>query len=233
MVREEPGEDRTGLHSHPEDVHSEHREDGGGGKDFVWTDVHGDFTPVEERTGRFSLHPLSSACFMEQAGVAGDSQSVNPGAVAVAALQKQGVIVRRVSNVGMGPYDYVRMPTLWKQYKDLMSRLGPKDLGILIFGSNDAPDQHLLDALKKMKAAVKPKIILTGPPQYPDPTHQVLGAKIRDVYMKAFGPDYFDSYPYTDVTLPRAGDKLHFTYEGAKPWGEAIAAEALRRLRGA
>lgn len=167
---------------------------------------------------------------MAKIAVVGDSQSVNPGAHAEEKLKELGHSTERLSNVGMGPYDYVRISSLWQAYTSLITSFKP-DLVFLIFGTNDAPNQHLVDALVKMKKSVKPKVVLTGPPQYPDPTHQAIGLKIQAVYSTTFGADYFDSYPYTSPSLPRAADGLHFTYEGARTWGEAIGIDANRRLK--
>ena len=161
--------------------------------------------------------------------IVGDSQSVNPGSAAEKRLKTLGHETKRVSNVGMGPYDYVRFEDLWKQYTSAVAKFSP-DLIVLIFGSNDSPNKHLSDALAKLKKSVKPKVILTGPPRYPDPEHQTLGEKIRVVYASVFATDYFDSYPFTDPKLARAADGLHFTVKGAVPWGEAIADEAVRRI---
>jgi len=161
--------------------------------------------------------------------LAGDSQSVNPGGAAERALRGFGYATSRVSNIGMGPYDYVRISDLWRQYTNGVAKAKPA-LIVLIFGTNDAPNQHLEDALAKLKNSVKPKVILSGPPQYPNAEHQVLGASIKAVYAKVFGVDYFDSYPFTDPSLPRAADGLHLTVSGATPWGNAIAAEVVRRV---
>lgn len=161
--------------------------------------------------------------------VVGDSQSVNPGQVATRKLRLAGHSTQRISNVGMGPYDYVRLESLWNSYVRGVSSFKP-NLIVLIFGSNDAPDKNLGPALLKLKNRVAPKVILSGPPQYPDPKHQEKGAQIREVYQSIFGVDYFDSYPYTSTSLARAGDGLHFTVKGSTPWGEAIADEVIRRL---
>jgi len=161
--------------------------------------------------------------------IVGDSQSVNPGSAAARSLKALGHEVQRVSNVGMGPYDYVRLSALWREYTAAVTKFTPH-LVVLVFGSNDSANKHLFDALRQLKNRVKPKVILTGPPRYPDPEHQERGEKIRAVYISAFGADYLDSYPHTDPKLSRAADGLHFTVKGAVPWGEAIADEVLRRL---
>ena len=165
---------------------------------------------------------------MKKILIVGDSQSVNPGAAAERKLKALGYETKRVSNVGMGPYDYVRIADLWKQYTSAVDTFHP-DLIILIFGSNDAPNKNLKEALTKLKNNVKPKVILTGPPRYPDPEHQALGEKIRVVYAGVFTTSYFDSYPYTDPKLSRAADGLHLTVSGAATWGAAIAVEVTRR----
>jgi len=161
--------------------------------------------------------------------IVGDSQSVNPGKVAARELKTLGHTVRSVSNVGMGPYDYVRLPNLWAQYLDAVRDFKP-DLIVLIFGTNDAPSSHLDSALARLKSGVKPKVILTGPPQYPDADRQTNSEKVRSHYQAAFGADYLDSYPYTDVSLPRDALGLHFTAKAASGWGVAIAHEAHKRV---
>lgn len=161
--------------------------------------------------------------------IVGDSQSVNPGKAAERKLKLLGHETKRVSNTGMGPYDYVRIPDLWNQYTSAVLSFHP-DLIVLVFGSNDPPNKNLRDALRKIKNSVKPKVILTGPPRYADPTHQANGEQIRVAYAAVFATDYFDSYPYTSPSLSRAPDGLHFTLTGAVPWGEAIANEAARRV---
>lgn len=160
---------------------------------------------------------------------AGDSQSVVPGGIAEEILRSAGHQTLRVSNTGKGPYDYVRMATLWSQYTQAVRSFNPS-LVVLIFGSNDSPNQNLADALRRLKASVKPKVILSGPPRYPDAAQQKRGEKIRGIYVSAFGEDYFDSYPHTAESLSRAPDGLHFTRSGARPWGQALAAEVQRRL---
>lgn len=167
--------------------------------------------------------------------IVGDSQSVNPGAVAKRVLQSHGHTVRIVSNVGRGPYDYVRMPELWSQYTGAISAFGP-DIIMLIFGHNDAPNANLRRALGELKTRVRPKVLMTGPPLYADPAAQAEGQTIKGMNAEVYGADYFDAYPFTATTLPHAPPTAtfplnpHFTMAGATPWGEAIAGEIERRL---
>lgn len=162
--------------------------------------------------------------------ICGDSQAGNPGAAMERRLKELGHAVTRISNVGKGPYDYVRLPELWSQYSTA-ARSEAWALIWLIFGSNDVANQKLEHALAKMKSSVRPKVCLSGPPQYPAAESQARGAAIREVYMRAFGADYFDSYPFTGVERARAKDGLHLTPTGAEAWGLAMAAEAVRRIR--
>ncbi|MDX2093695.1 MAG: SGNH/GDSL hydrolase family protein [Kofleriaceae bacterium] len=161
--------------------------------------------------------------------IVGDSQSVFPGGVAERELERLGHTVRRLSNTGKGPHDYVRTPKLWTAYTSLVRSTEPDGV-LLVFGSNDAPNAHLEKSLQTMKGAVRPKVLLSGPPMYPDPEHQKYGAAIREVYMRVFGEDYIDSYPHTGVELSRAPDKLHFTKAGAETWGVAMAAALVQRF---
>jgi len=174
---------------------------------------------------------------MSKVLIVGDSQSVNPGAAAKRKLQEHGHTVQVVSNVGKGPYDYVRMPELWAQYTGAVNTFRP-DIIMLIFGHNDAANANLRRALGELKSRVRPKVLMTGPPLYADPVAQAEGMAIKTMNAEVYGPDYFDAYPYTATTLahqaPTATFPLnpHFTPTGAQPWGFAIAAEVERRLAG-
>jgi lysophospholipase L1-like esterase len=167
--------------------------------------------------------------------IVGDSQSVNPGAVARRQLQAHGHTVRVVSNTGRGPYDYVRMPDLWAQYTGAISSMQP-DIIMLIFGHNDAPNANLRRALGELKTRVNPKVLITGPPLYADPAAQAEGQAIKAMNAAIYGVDYFDAYPFTATTLehqaPTATFPLnpHLTLAGAQTWGMAIAAEVERKL---
>lgn len=170
--------------------------------------------------------------------IVGDSQSVNPGAVAKRVLIGHGHQVMVVSNVGRGPYDYVRMPELWAQYTNAVNTFHP-DLVMLIFGRNDAPNANLRRALGDLKTRVRPKVLLTGPPLYLDPAAQAEGQQIKAMSAEVYGADYFDAYPFTATTLEHQAStptfpngNPHFTLRGATPWGEAIAAYIERRLAG-
>lgn len=170
--------------------------------------------------------------------IVGDSQSVNPGAVAKRALMAHGHQVQVVSNVGRGAYDYVRTPELWAQYTGAVNTFRP-DIIMLIFGRNDAPNANLRRALGEMKTRVRPKVLLTGPPLYADPAGQAEGLAIKAINAEVFGADFFDAYPYTATTLEHQASTAtfpngnpHFTLRGATPWGEAIAAYIESRLAG-
>lgn len=170
--------------------------------------------------------------------IVGDSQSVNPGAVARRALQDHGHTVNMVSNTGRGPYDYVRIPSLWAQYTNAVTTFHP-DIVLLIFGHNDSPNENLRNALARMKSSVTPKVLLTGPPLYIDPAAQRDGEAVKAIHASVFGTDFFDAYPYTATTLEHQAPtptfpngNPHFTLAGARPWGTAIAAEIERRLAG-
>lgn len=166
---------------------------------------------------------------MASVAIVGDSQSVNPGKVVEEVLRAAGHKVSRLSNTGNGPYDYVRLPNLWRGYTETV-RVSRAEVVLLIFGSNDAPNDHLRDALDKMKRSVRPKVLLSGPPLYPDPDHQVTGQKIQDTYREVFREDFIDAYPHTPLSIPRDKLGFHFTLKGSKTWGEAMAAEVLKRL---
>lgn len=159
----------------------------------------------------------------------GDSQSVNPGRVAEKKLEALGYRTSRLSNTGKGPYDYVRLPNLWRGYLETI-RIQNPTLIVLIFGTNDAPNDLLRDALKKLKNSVRPKVVLTGPPLYPGAEHQANGLKVQAIYREAFGDDFLDAYPYTPLSIPRDKLGLHFTLRGAETWGAAIADEVVKRL---
>lgn len=161
--------------------------------------------------------------------ICGDSQSVYPGTVAEGVLRKAGHHVVRVSNQGRGPDDYVRTPALWNAYLGAVRDMKP-DLVVLLFGTNDPPNERLRAALKKFKADVLPKVILSGPPLYPEKEQQAKGEATQAIYREVFGEDFFDAYPHTPLTIPRDAKGLHFSLKGARQWGEAIAAEASRRL---
>ena len=93
--------------------------------------------------------------------IVGDSQSGNPGFAARTALSALKHRVHILRNDGKGPYDYVRMPELWQSYREAVRKSKP-DLMVLIFGTNDAPNDKLADALAKLKSSIAPKVILTG-----------------------------------------------------------------------
>lgn len=155
--------------------------------------------------------------------IVGDSQSVWSGTFAERRLFSKGHTVRRISNPGMGPHDYVRISSLWNSYVSAVRNFAP-DLILLIFGSNDSPNEKLRESLSTLKTSVKPKVFLSGPPQYEEEKQQEKGQALRKMYGEVFGEDYFDSYPYTSLDLPRASDKIHLTPMGARAWGEALAA---------
>jgi lysophospholipase L1-like esterase len=159
----------------------------------------------------------------------GDSQAGAPGTAAERKLRAQGHQVQRISNVGKGPYDYTRFPTLWEQYVGAVRSFQP-DIVLAMFGSNDEPNENLATAISRIKQAVRPTVLLTGPPQYPAASAQARGAAIRAIYARAAGSDFIDAYPFTDPSLPRSPDGLHLPPASAAPWGEAAAAEVERRL---
>lgn len=167
--------------------------------------------------------------------IVGDSQSVAPGDVAKRRLQSLGHTVMVLSNVGRGPYDYVRTPSLWSAYTGAVTS-GRPDIVMLIFGHNDTPNENLRRALRQMKSAVHPKVLLTGPPLYADQAAQVEGRAIKAINQAEYGADYFDSDPYTATSLEHQAPTAtfnpnpHFTMRGAQPWGNAIADEIVRRL---
>lgn len=161
--------------------------------------------------------------------IVGDSQSGNPGQAARTALSALKHRVAILRNDGIGPYDYVRMPDLWQAYKAAVRKSKPA-LVVLIFGTNDAPNDRLADALVKLKTSVAPKVILSGPPMYPDPERQKNGLKVQAIYREVFGDDFLDAYPFTSVSLERDRAGLHFTPKSAAYWGIAIADEVVRRL---
>jgi lysophospholipase L1-like esterase len=161
--------------------------------------------------------------------ICGDSQSVYPGKIAAKVLEAAGHTVVRVSNEGKGPDDYVRTPALWSVYIGAVRDANP-DLIVLLFGTNDPRNARLRAALTKFKNDVAPKVILSGPPLYPRPEHQAKGLEIKTMYDEVFGEDYFDAYPFTPLSIERDSHGLHFSFEGARMWGEAIAAEVVRRL---
>lgn len=163
--------------------------------------------------------------------ICGDSQSVWPGIVAEGILRKAGHTVVRVSNEGKGPDDYVRTPALWNAYLGAVRDAKP-DLIVLLFGTNDPPNERLRAALTRFKKDVLPTVILSGPPLYPGAEQQAKGEKTQAMYRAVFGDDYFDSYAHTPLTIPRDAKGLHFSKKGAEPWGQAIAQEVERQLAG-
>lgn len=164
--------------------------------------------------------------------IVGDSQAAGPpGQHADAKLRAAGHETLRIGNSGRGPYDYVRMPELWAQYTGAVRDFRP-DVILLVFGSNDAPGTSLLNALTRMKQAVVLPVFLSGPPRYPASDAQARGASIKANYQSVFGARFIDAYPYTDPSLPRAPDGLHFTREGGRLWGESVADRLLDAARG-
>jgi len=167
--------------------------------------------------------------------IVGDSQSGTPGAAAQRKLLTLGHTVQKIEHDGKGPYDYVRMPDLWSEYTNTVASFRP-DMILLIFGHNDAPNQNLHDALVRLKQAVRPKVILSGPPQYADPTQQAIGDRVKAIHSNVFGSDFIDAYPFTSTSLPHQAPTAnfnpnpHFTPAGAEPWGSAMADEVQRRL---
>lgn len=167
--------------------------------------------------------------------IVGDSQSGTPGNAVRLKLQSLGHTVQKIENDGKGPYDYTRMADLWNAYTSAVQSFQP-DIILLIFGHNDAPNDNLRNALARMKSAVHPKVILSGPPLYADPAQQAIGAQVKAIHASVFGPDFFDAYPYTATTLPHQAPTAtfnpnpHFTAAGAAPWGNAMADEIVRRL---
>lgn len=159
----------------------------------------------------------------------GDSQAGTPGAAAESKLRAAGHQVQRITNPGKGPYDYTRFPSLWEQYTGAVRAFQP-DIVVGFFGSNDEPNENLANAVARIKQAVRPKVLLTGPPQYPAAASQQRGAAIREIYAQSTGGDFIDAYPFTDPSLPRTPDGLHLPAASAAPWGHAVADEVQRRL---
>lgn len=167
--------------------------------------------------------------------IVGDSQSGNPGAVAKRKLEALGHTVQKIEHDGKGPYDYVRMPDLWNEYTSTVQSFRP-DIILLIFGHNDAPNDNLRNALTRLKQAVHPKVLLSGPPQYADPAQQAIGLQVKAIHSSVFGGDFIDAFPFTSTSLPHQAPTAlfnpnpHFTLAGADPWGTAMADEVQRRL---
>jgi len=174
-------------------------------------------------------------CRMSRILIVGDSQSGNPGIVAQRKLEALGHSVQKIENDGKGPYDYVRLSDLWNSYVGAVNSFRP-DIILLIFGHNDAPNDNLRSALTRMKQSVRPKVLLSGPPQYADPAQQAIGDQVKAIHQQVFGGDFIDAYPFTSTSLPHQPPTAtfpinpHFTLTGAEPWGDAMANEVQRRL---
>jgi lysophospholipase L1-like esterase len=163
----------------------------------------------------------------------GDSQAAGaPGSAAERALKAAGNEVRRFGNVGRGPADYVRDPSLWSQYTRAVADFAP-DAVLAVFGSNDVANAALEQGMIRIRDAVRPPVFFSGPPQYPNPTNNMRGAAIRDMAKAVWGDErYIDAYPWTAGAAGRAADGLHFTASGGERWGAPLASELSRRLTG-
>lgn len=173
---------------------------------------------------------------MSRVLIVGDSQSGNPGLVAQRKLEAMGHTVQKIENDGKGPYDYVRLSDLWNSYINTVHTFNP-DVILLIFGHNDAPNANLQNALVRLKQSVRPKVLLSGPPQYADPAEQAIGEQVKTIHQQVFGGDFLDAYPYTSTSLPHQPPTAtfpinpHFTLDGAQPWGSYMAEQVQQRLQ--
>lgn len=152
--------------------------------------------------------------------IVGDSQAAGPpGQKLQALLQAQGHTVARVGHTGHGAYDWVRMH--WDEYRALLAS-GRPDRVVLIFGSNDPPDERLAAALRQFKAS-HGDVWYAGPPRYDSvPRSQELSAGIRRVASSTFGSKHLDAWPATGASTPRASDGLHFTSSGGDIWAQSM-----------
>lgn len=152
--------------------------------------------------------------------IVGDSQAEGaPGSALEARLRGQGVETRRIGYVGHGAYDWTRMH--WPEYQAALSAFQP-DQVIMVFGSNDAPNANLEQAMQRFKASAS-KVYYAGPPRYDRvASSQALSVGIRDMAKRVFGNKHLDAWPYTGASVPRAGDGLHFTAAGGATWADGM-----------
>lgn len=157
---------------------------------------------------------------MPSALIIGDSQAGNPGAAAKAALEARGYTVTQIHNDGKSPIAYVNTPDLWNQY---IQNAAGKDIVVLIFGHNSQAGAATRNALIRMRDGVRPPVLMTGPPMYPNAPDQQQGSALRDQNSRLFGARYIDAWPSTPATLPRDAPGWHLTRAAAQGWGQAIA----------
>lgn len=162
---------------------------------------------------------------MRRTLIVGDSQAGGPaGRIAEQALRAAGRDVLRLAETGRGPVSW-SSGSLWTQYVQALSDHRPTDV-ILIFGSNDY-GARLAPALDQLKGWAEERfgarVWYSGPPHYPDPERERIGASIRNDASGVFGARYIDAWPLTPVSAGRAADGVHLTESAARPWGEAIA----------
>lgn len=162
--------------------------------------------------------------------IAGDSQSAGaPGRLLEQGLSALGAQVRRIGHVGHGAYDWTRMH--WDEYQAALRDVQP-DHVILIFGSNDPPDERLERAMRQFQQSA-PSVWYAGPPRYDSrPELQNRSAGIRSLAARVFGDRHLDAWPYTGPSVSRARDGAHFTVSGGETWAQGILREWRNALAG-
>ncbi len=168
---------------------------------------------------------------MSRVLIVGDSQAAGPaGRAADAAFRAAGRDVLVLAQVGKGPVSWAG--SLWSAYTQALSDHRPQDV-VFIFGSNDH-GSRLAPAIEQLRSwaaeRFAARVWYSGPPHYPDPERERIGASIRSRAAAVFGDRYIDAWPHTPVSAGRAPDGVHLTASAGRPWGEAIAATVLGTL---
>lgn len=153
--------------------------------------------------------------------IIGDSQAGAPGRALEALISGVGGEVKRIFKSGQGPADWSRAH--WREYSRAVESFRPTDV-ILIFGSNDPPDERLMAALERFWGSYS-RVWYAGPPRYERADLQRRGAAVRAMAKRVFGARYLDAWPFTGPAVPRAPDGVHFGPSGARAWAEGILAE--------
>jgi hypothetical protein len=153
--------------------------------------------------------------------IIGDSQAGAPGAALEALLNGLGASVKRIFREGQGPADWSR--SHWSIYASALDSFRPTDV-ILIFGSNDPPNEALQLAMERFWQS-HARVWYAGPPRYQDEALQRRGAAVRTMARRVFGARYLDAWPFTGPAVPRAPDGVHFGRAGAQAWARGMFSE--------
>ncbi len=114
------------------------------------------------------------------------------------------------------------------QRSTLLSQIrsfGPQ-LVLVVMGGNPTGTASELESamrwLKDAAAASGVSVLWAGPPVYAATFNQRISDMYDAIGPMVFGSDYVSSQPWTNTTVGRTKDRVHFTDYGATLWGQKI-----------